>query len=427
MAALCLLVAGVLSATAREGAKKIEEPGYSTVYGLGDYVVTRNLTATHSTVIYVAQNDVTIDLNGFTLATESETYNVISCPNTLRRLTIQNGFIRGSRVTALNLPGEDIVLRNLTITDCVKPIWLGEGGVIENCIIAGNRVTDDQIGIELGKGACIRNSIIYGNVFDDDGILVQAARNSRISRTVISGNEPGTNGLVSLVEGDGMVEDCVISHNDGALVVRGVCGTSEVRRTVFSENSASREVYGFVSNRTVSLCVAYDNDSTQSLGNWVRPFSSIQQVLHCISCGHTMDYYNEADGFYDDGDLRGCVAYENHGDGFLVSGGTLYCVAMNNTANGFVPDDNGTVRNCLAADNGEDGLDTPSEAVEVQDNHFSGNYGAYGLSVGADSILLRNSIHGGAVSVSAVRHGHVLTPTAGSAINTDNPFVNFKW
>jgi len=430
-----LVLAVISVAHAREGAEKIDAPWYMAQVP-GTYVVTKNLQATESPAIYIASSDVTIDLNGFTLSgSTGMTHSLIISDASFERATIKNGFLRDCPLAAIRALGSDVVLRDLTITGCGVAAELGLGAVIEHCIIGGNRLaTNNAALLDLGRGGRVQNSVFYGNVFVEDGTLIRTERSALLTRNVIVGNTPvdSTNTTyITLIDGRGDLAESVISDNEGGLRVRGVVGMDDIRRTVFCNNDAQRDVYGFYSNQFVELCVAYDNDNTKSFGNWVYPFHLIDLAVHCLSAEHYMDTAGGADasGFSQVNEARGCVAYANEGFGFLDASVT-YCVAVDDYSGGFSPNSRRLVENCLAAANGGAGIyepgTTPAE-LDVIDCHFSTN-GYPGVDMmRSGCTYLRNSANQPTNWLSGARYGTLIVPTAGSPINTDNPFANFRW
>jgi len=430
-----MLLSSAFVAHAREGAEKIDTPWY-TAPAPGTYVVTKNLQATESPAIYIASSDVTIDLNGFTLSgVTGLTYSLIVSDARFRRATIKNGFLRDCPLAAIRALGSDVVLRDLTITGCGVAAELGMGAVIENCIIGGNLLmTTDGALLDLGRGGRVQNSVFYGNVFGEDGTLIRTERSALLTRNVIVGNTPvdSTNDTyITLIAGRGDMVENVIADNAGGLRICGVEGMDNVRRTIFCNNDARRDVYGFITNQFVELCIAYDNDNTESLGNWVYPFHSIDLALHCLAAEHYMDTISggNANGFSLLKETRGCVSYANEGFGFLDAS-AWYCVAVDDYSGGFSPKGGRIIENCLAAENGGAGVDEPGYSpaeLDVIDCHFSTNAYPGVDMMRSGCTYLRNSANQATNELSGARYGTVIVPTAGSPINTDNPFANFRW
>jgi len=154
-------------------ASALEAGGFPVGIGTGSYVLTSNLAVpAGSTGILVTGDDVTIDLNGFTIdgtsggCTGSGTS--ISCPGGAgfaidglgrARVAVRNGTLKHSRQICLRL-GDHAVVEGLRVTGCSgSGIALGTDGQVRECIVTVN----GQHGILGGDGLTVVDSISFGN------------------------------------------------------------------------------------------------------------------------------------------------------------------------------------------------------------------------------------------------------------------------
>jgi hypothetical protein len=125
----------------------------------GSYYLTTNLTVSGGNAITIATNDVTLDLNGFTISSTTNPASGIGIllSGSLRNITIQNGFIRGGVTNngsgVFSGPGfaygirdqEDVYIgvaqnvrvSGVSVTSCERGIFLSDVSdtFVENCMV----------------------------------------------------------------------------------------------------------------------------------------------------------------------------------------------------------------------------------------------------------------------------------------------------
>lgn len=175
-----------------------------TLTASGRYYFTDNIVHTGSAhAIRIAGDDITVDMNGFTLSGLGATANSsIGFRIQLSdRAVIRNGTIRdfgGSGITGTSSTNNRI--SSVTIIDVGETgIELTDyAGIIENCIVSGAA----QIGIEIEQGR-LSGSVITNNEFGvvardsvvtDNLILNNAATGLTASDSVLRGNTVAENG-----------------------------------------------------------------------------------------------------------------------------------------------------------------------------------------------------------------------------------------
>lgn len=129
-----------------------------TISASGSYVVTRDLEVSAGDGITVNADDVTIDLNGFTLDGVSKTAAGISA-RTRSNLSVSNGVIRRWSSGVLNDMAPGGLIRHLQVTDNFGGVLLGSGATVDASAVRSN-----SDGVTMyGGGATVKDSTFYGN------------------------------------------------------------------------------------------------------------------------------------------------------------------------------------------------------------------------------------------------------------------------
>lgn len=195
----------------------------------GSYMLTSNLTvSTNVAAISIQANNVTLDLNGFSLiGPDSGTANGIDTPGAPTDVVIRNGGIQdfGGAGVSIGSPSSNWALAELRISSNggagVELIGSGNGFSVRSCHVVGNggngiRLPDNAIvadsvvfdnggiGITLNNGGLVRGNEVSEN--DGDGIQVVAA--SVLHNTAIANGEHGIDALANaLVHGNTAVNN----------------------------------------------------------------------------------------------------------------------------------------------------------------------------------------------------------------------------
>jgi len=222
LAHVSLLALGAAPASAVDGVTEINQSsaldagGFPVSVGTGSYVLTSNLAVPAGTTgILVADDDVTIDLNGFTIDGSSGGCTgsgaSIVCPggagfgiDGLARdgVVVRDGTLKHSRQICLRL-GDDAVVERLRVTGCTgSGIALGSRGQVREGIVTRN----GQHGILGGDGLSVVDSISHGNgmhgIRGDDG--------ARVSGSIAASS--GQRGIRSLAAAS--IQDSVAADNE---------------------------------------------------------------------------------------------------------------------------------------------------------------------------------------------------------------------
>jgi hypothetical protein len=203
----------------------------------GSYYLTTNLTAAPGeTGLYISANDVTVDLNGFTLRSQGGVgANGILVLGARTNLTVRNGTLRDWSALGISAAGCDHArLEQLQlINNAVMGLWTGPNAQIRSCTVSGSsnafgllvasgsQVKDCNVsgvatGIAAGNGA-----IITGCLLVDCGVVgITTSSHCVITDCTVSGN--GTNGIAATVSA---IQHCVVGGVLGVGINAGDVGT----------------------------------------------------------------------------------------------------------------------------------------------------------------------------------------------------------
>lgn len=222
----------------------------------GSYYLAQNfsilgfLTDIHA--IEIAADNVTIDLNGFTLTGLGGSLNGIVADGTgHHNIVIQNGTIQSFEagilldgadstgivvdgVTVLNSDFEGISIRSGRISECIVKDSGGAGIIVytnsfvETCTVENN----NSDGINAGNGSVIRDNIVRDNF--NDGIRVA-------SRCIIRDNLVSENGLATGIKAGIQIygDNSLIQSN---VIVNNEFGLRSSTVSIFAQNIISGNV-----------------------------------------------------------------------------------------------------------------------------------------------------------------------------------------
>jgi hypothetical protein len=124
----------------------------------GSYYLTGDVYTTGAG-IFIDADEVTLDLNGFTL--EGGTRDAIDNSHNYRNLVVRNGVLRGWEGSGLGDYGIGTqVIEVSAYSNGEDGIRVGSSSVVTGCIANGN----GENGISVGPGSVIRRSVSVGNI-----------------------------------------------------------------------------------------------------------------------------------------------------------------------------------------------------------------------------------------------------------------------
>ncbi len=335
----------------------------------GSYYLTGDIERSSGNAIVIKSDDVTIDLNGFTLrgthsfATRSAIWVSGDAPR-IKNVVIKNGKFSGNWRASVSLSGVDnVVLEDLEI--------FGGGN-------AGLEDFADES--ELNSNVTIRNVNINGdgNLFEG-GINLFMTQSFQISNVQIKNcSGPGINiddpsSTVPPTSTSGMIRNTTVADCSAGIMVDEIdTGFKEhpvtVRDCVVMDCSGPGiSVYGRVIN-----CQALRNTDG----------------IEATSVEGSLAEDNTSDGIIANY-VKDCVSYSNDVDG-IVARTVLDSTAAYNNMNGiFMRAGYGMIRNNVANGNGEAGIYVPSDQTvlftrrykaKIADNYVVNN-GLVGIEV----------------------------------------------
>lgn len=320
----------------------------------GSYYVASNLTAVAGqSGITVMADDVTIDLNGFSLI-GSNSFDGIFVLSAYKNFKACNGTIRnwsGGAITAFEVP--DCRFERLQIIGNGMGVQAGNRCVVEGCSVVSN---------SFGSLSVRKNSAVKGCVSAFNG---GAGIGVAESCTVTDCRTESNTGRGIFTFDQCIITGCIIRSN-------GFGGIAAGSDTLISDSTISRNT-----------------------GNGIEAFSGAR-IQNCVISGNTLSGINVFMGMISGCTISDCTISQNQQYGIsamdntmvsqcTVSGNTLYgmicgpgstitrCTASNNGGNGIHADFNCTVENCMARFNGNNGIEVNGGTCRVLGNHCSNN------------------------------------------------------
>lgn len=216
----------------------------------GSYVLTSDivgLPGQHGLIVNA--DDVTIDLNGFTLRGVTGSQDAVSVPLSRNNLKVINGEIRGwggAGVNAINTRGARIE-RVQVVNNGLQGLNLGPGAVVMNCQADSNGLPSSSSGIVAGAGSVIEGTVANRNGFN--GIAVNSG--STIVGCAASGNTFA--GVLA-------IDSCVVKDTSSTNNAYGVYVQHDsVIESVSATGNAAWGVYVAGDGANINGCVVSAN------------------------------------------------------------------------------------------------------------------------------------------------------------------------
>jgi parallel beta-helix repeat protein len=317
-----------------------------TITASGSYYLTTNLTCrtcsggVNGITILLFVDNVTLDLNGFTLIGTNGSGSGIRAPSLSHNYAIRNGTLRNWGADGVNA-------------------FNSINNRFEGLQLYGNA----HIGLEAGIGSIVANCEAYSNTVA--GFLLQTGD---ISHCVAVGNGTGIVASTGCV-----VADCTASSNSGDGIN---CAAGLVVRSCAANQNAGNGITTS-DNCTVIGCTASGGSGGLSIGIQVGNNCTVKD---CTASSNTLV---GTDGLY--------------GGGYSTTNCTVIgCTASRNGGGGIVVGPNSTVKDCTASGNagahGFDGIDVFGKNCQIAGNTCSGNANNGIFIFGGQSRIDGNSI-----------------------------------
>jgi parallel beta-helix repeat protein len=208
-----------------------DAPGFPvTISVKGSYMLDSNLTvSSNKNGIEITADNVTLDLNGFTIEGSGGTAGFGVYAGNATRVTIQNGKIMNMPSTGIHV-GTNARIERMAVTQNggYSAIGIGEGSTIVNSIVSDN----SGIGINTGNYVVVTGNTVTHN---DLGISIGSG--------IVSGNTVSDNDSYGIyVYYSGLVIGNTISENSGTGLYMNYSTAAGYRENVIHGNLAT--VYG---------------------------------------------------------------------------------------------------------------------------------------------------------------------------------------
>jgi hypothetical protein len=221
----------------------------------GSYYLTNNINYSGSgDGIAILASNVTIDLNGFTLAGSSAGFRGIWAQLSYANVVVKNGAVCHWGNCGVSLDTKDSRIEGVHAYSNGLGIGLSGGGIMVDSIAATNQFN----GIQAGPGSVLRNCAAHNNT--GDGFAIE--KNSTMTGCTASGNDRG----FILTFGHSILQDSTASKNLRDGIVAG--DHSRVSNCTVTENRENGIRAG--SYTTISGC--------NSSANWMN---GIQVAGYC--------------------------------------------------------------------------------------------------------------------------------------------------
>jgi hypothetical protein len=351
----------------------------------GSYYLTGNVTGVSGkNGILITAYNITVDLNGFSLAGVTGSLAGISLPSGFGfDYTVRNGIIHewGGAGIDLSNTWNSLIEDLLVYANGGAGIKMGDSCKLRDCVSRSNTL----YGIVAGTNSLVSHCAASGNGVG--GISVGTG--STIAGCAASGNVGGSGGTgVGILTGNGCtVGDSTASYNTAAYGIQANPGSTITHCTASNNTSAQAISAGILAaGSTVIGCTAANNTNTNS-------------ASHTTGMGIYVNGPNST--------IRNCNLFGNKGDGINVSAGN--CIVADNQCN----------------NNGVDGIFASNSLNRIEDNHVNFN-GAAGIrSFGGDWIIRNTSSNNSAGNNFVPATGADIGPIQ-TASTATNPFANLQ-
>ena len=322
--------AGPITATDRSILSQATTPGPHTILAPGSYKLTSDLTG-GPTVLTIIADDVTVDLNGFTIDGGGAPGPVVSVAGS--NVTIRNGTVRNTGSEGINAAGEGAAIERVSVHDCGLGIVATGGARITGCdlrdiqndgIIASfsSTVTDCTVvraglggfgwGMIIAEGSCATGCTVR-----DSTNGIQGTGSATIDRCAVSSN--GSVGI--LAENGAVVRGCSARFNNTGYLVRNSSVLDSVAFQSF--------LYGFElpNDARVDRCSSVESANS---GFWLGDRSTVTNSNSARDAAAGIGAGFETTGDYNR--VSNNTAIESSNDNFLING-LLNTVYANSAAN----------------------------------------------------------------------------------------------
>jgi parallel beta-helix repeat protein len=315
-------------------------------FGSGSYLVINNITAAASTTcLTLTANQVTIDLNGFTISGSGNTNGILALGR--NNVTIRNGSVNGfARAIYANGTG-NLIDGVRTATGTLNAFTVGDNATIQNSYVTSHLGG----GIIAGKNAKIINSTLNSN----SGNMIVVSDGAIVSKNNVTNNGGSSTSAIQMTQNCTVADNVVFKSTFGINAtgsfntIRGnqVTGATEgitaVNSSIISGNNTSSNTDNGIEAGTDNLVSGNTVNANQGVGIVIADRS---QVLNNVVNG------SGNFGIHPGG--PNCSVIGNTTDGNTSSGLNIQCpakVADNTALGNGAPNLSETGAGCANLDN----------------------------------------------------------------------------
>ncbi len=296
------------------------------IHQSGSYYLTENVTiSTASNAFYIAADDVSIDLMGFTITGTSNSSCGVSI-GSQKNISISNGTFDGFGYSGIYCPyntAQNIHIENVVAENCAKAgiYILANENSVENCRVLNcgtNRAY--ACGIAVGSQSRVVNCLVEGCGENSSGTTVYAITgnsSSQIVGNIVKGNFGSSSAdhiyMIKGIDGSIVKDNIVVQNGINAntqhfYTIFVSDGSSCVGNSVFENASGISSVYTAYGIFADNCCVVKGNTVH---GNFSNPsttyFCGLSAIDSCLIDSNAI-YSNTGTNLYT---LNGCVLGTN--------------------------------------------------------------------------------------------------------------------
>jgi parallel beta-helix repeat protein len=401
-----------------------------TITSSGSYYLTGNFFC-GTNAITVSANEVTIDLNGFTLYGESEFATAILVPNPQWDITIRNGKFDywHEAVGATNAIGSRF--ENLqSFETYYNSFSIGANSVVAGCSVINSTLSGGGTGIQTGDGVVVSDCTVINN-FNHYSFGIVVGRGCVIDSSICTSN------FVGIITGDGTkLQGCSLLGNEAnGLEAGSDCSVYDCNAWKNGWEGSGIPAILTGAGCTISRCTAGQNSIgiSTGLGCTIQDCTVMSNATYGVTAGVgctisdcTANYNTNGIVANSECTITGCTASANYVDGIQTA---FSCLIKGNTCSS----------NSRYVITGGAGIHVLNSGNRIEGNVLNSNQ--YGIKAdGTENFVIANTARGSGTYnydlvsgnmvdtiINATASGTVLGSTGGASLGTTDPWANFSF
>jgi hypothetical protein len=399
--------------------------------------------------IAITVENVTVDLNGFTITSSASASQGVVTYGGSRRAVVRNGRIRNGFYAGVVLGAdglvEDVIIDMVGTSN--EAISIGDRGILRRCTTTGGGFANVGHGVTIED--CSATSCSFG-VFGSGktDVRITGSRIMGTSASIGSGISCGDRLSVDDCQIDKFAiavqggTGCTVNNSRISNFVIGIATTTNVTIRDTSVTTGSSHGIGVDNGARISGCtvsgtaggIIVTNDAfierCTVTGSTSGGFSGTDRntLIECVAAKNT-----GGSGFFfnDSNTFANCRSDENSGDGFFGRFGNVWtlCNARANGFDGIETNSGGMILNCRVDTSGIGTTTGANIRMSGSGSRIEANSlvaGDFGISCsGGGNVIVRNSSRGAATEYSIVG-GNDVGPI-GTAASGTSPWGNVDY